>query len=122
MTGLKNLIRMDLKDWLAQIEKDKEILMAAEGTTGVGSRWERKVAHEARAKIRAALFLAEEGLKKMESESLAAASGSHVVLAPVKSATKREPVALPKFVGNERQGSSPFLEPAHLRLRGEVAI
>ena len=56
MTGLKDLIRTDLKDRLAQIEKDKEILMAAEGTTGVGSRWERKVAHEARAKIRAAFF------------------------------------------------------------------
>ena len=73
-------------------------------------RWERKVANEARIKIRAALFLAEEGLKKMESMSLATTPGSHAVSAPVKSATKREPVAVPKFVGNEKPGNSPFLE------------
>ena len=82
--------------------------MAAEGKGG--TRWERRVATEARTKIKAALLLAEEGLKKMESTSSTITPGSHTVSAPVKSGTKREPVSLPKFVGNEKPGNSPFLE------------
>ena len=108
MTGLKDLIKVDLKDWLAQIEKDKEILIAAEGAGGM--RWERKVANEARIKIRAALLLAEEGLKKMESTYSTTTPGSHTASAPIKSGTKREPVSLPKFVGNEKPGNIPFLD------------
>ena len=72
------------------IEKDKEVLMAAEGIGPTSSRWERKVQHKARDKIKAALFLAEVGLKKMESEALVANPGIPAVSAPVKSATKRE--------------------------------
>ena len=106
--GFKHIMQEDLKERLTQIEELKERLMVADSENG--AIWEDRVLTEARAKLKGALLLAEEGLKKLEPAAPATTTRSHATSVAAKSGTKREPVSLPKFAGSEKPGNSPFLD------------
>ena len=97
----------DIKTKLAYIEKERLVLVATDGENV--AVWERIIEADVRVKYRAALLVGAEGLKKLETESPTAASRTHTAAASSRSATKREPVSLPKFEGSEKPGNSPFL-------------
>ena len=102
------MMQEDLKDRLTQIEELKERLMVADSENG--AIWEDRISTEARVKLKAALLVAEEGLKKLEPVAPVTTTRSHAISVAAKSGTKREPVSLPKFAGSEKAGNSPFLD------------
>ena len=62
----------DLKTQLSDIEKEKRILVATDGEHA--DMWEQRIEADVRVKYQAALLVGAEGLKKLELESLTAAS------------------------------------------------
>jgi len=62
----------DLKTQLSDIEKEKRILVATDGEHAY--MWEQRIEADVRVKYQAALLVGAESLKKLELESLTAAS------------------------------------------------
>ena len=87
----------DMKMRLAEIEKEKTVLVTTDGENAAA--WERRIETDVKAKFRAALLVGAEGIRKLEAESPTAVSGPHTATVMSRSRTKRELVSLPKFEG-----------------------
>ena len=89
---------------LRNLEAVQDQLVALEGEAEA-NRWEQMMQNDARPKVKAALMRAEKSLNGKEPVSTPETTSSSLN----KGTTKKETVALPRFEGAEKPGSSPFL-------------